>query len=249
MKGKRIIKRLLLAISALLLAVAGGFLIWAYTPSPPMPEALAALEADSAVEVQTSGPWLVFRPIGSASETGLIFYPGAHIDPRAYAPPAKAIAARGYLVAVVPMPLNLAVFGLDRATAVMQAFPQVRHWVVGGHSLGGAMAARFVYQNPQAVQGLLLWGAYPPDDLSGSALSVASLYGALDGLSSIDQINASRSFLPPSTRWVEIAGGNHAQFGWYGPQAGDLPAEISRQAQQVQVVEGTVALLSSLTKP
>ena len=36
---------------------------------------------------------------------------------------------------------------------------------------------------------------------------------------------------------VEIEGGNHAQFGNYGPQKGDLPATISAEEQQAQAVD------------
>jgi len=39
-----------------------------------------------------------------------------------------------------------------------------------------------------------------------------------------------------TTQWVAIDGGDHAQFGWYGPQDGDQPATISREAQQAQVL-------------
>ena len=35
---------------------------------------------------------------------------------------------------------------------------------------------------------------------------------------------------------VEIEGGNHAQFGNYGPQKGDLPATISAEEQQARTV-------------
>jgi hypothetical protein len=53
----------------------------------------------------------------------------------------------------------------------------------------------------------------------------------------------------PLTKWIEIVGGNHAQFGWYGPQPGDNPADISREEQQRQVVEYTVGLLKELAMP
>jgi dienelactone hydrolase len=149
------------------------------------------------------------------------------------------------------MPLNLAVFAPDRAAEVMAAFPQIGRWAVGGHSLGGAMAARFALQNPDAVQGLVLWAAYPAstDDLSGHPLAVASIYGTLDGLATEDKIAASRPLLPGNTLWVAIEGGNHAQFGWYGPQSGDGTATISREEQQRQIVAATLELLSRLAAP
>jgi dienelactone hydrolase len=212
-----------------------------------MPAALDALQPDAQVSV-TDDPWLVFTPTDVQPTTGLIFYPGGRVDYRAYAPAARQIAAEGYLVVIVPMPLNLAVLDAAAAAEVIAAYPDVEHWVLAGHSLGGAMAANFASQNPNQVDGLALWAAYPAesDDLSASNLPVTSIYGTLDGLSTGEKIDASRSLLPADTTWVPISGGNHAQFGWYGDQSGDNPAEISRQDQQAQIVAAMLAFLESI---
>ncbi len=126
------------------------------------------------------------------------------------------------------MPLALAVLAPNEALEVMAAYPSVESWAVGGHSLGGAMAARLTYTHPEAVDGLVLWAAYPAstDDLSSSDVIVTSIYGTLDGLSTGDKIDASRPLLPGDTQWVPIEGGNHAQFGDYGVQSGDGSATI-----------------------
>jgi len=78
---------------------------------------------------------------------------GARVDARAYSPAGQAIAAEGYQVVIVPMPLNLAGFAINRASKVITAFPHIVHWVIGGHSHGGAMAASFAYNNPATVKG------------------------------------------------------------------------------------------------
>lgn len=239
--------RIVLIFLAILILASIGFVIWGSTPAQPMPQALAALQPDAQVTVSTT-PWLTFSPASKQPDTGFIIYPGGRVDYRAYAPAARLIAARGYLVVIVPMPLNLAVFNPGAASAVITANPQITRWAVGGHSLGGAMAANFAKNHPGAVQGLVLWASYPAgsDDLSASALKVVSISGSLDGLSTVEKVNASRPLLPPSTTWVQIAGGNHAQFGWYGDQAGDNPASISRENQLEQMVNATIRLLESL---
>ena len=222
-----------------------GFIAWANATPPPMPEALAALESDAEVAV-TVDDWLIFAPAGGTPTSGFIFYPGGRVDPASYAPAMRSLAEAGYLVVVPSMPLNLAVLAPDRATEIMAAYPDVARWGIGGHSLGGAMAASYVYGHPDAMASLILWAAFPPDNNSladRSELGVASIYGTLDGLATPADIQASAPLLPAGTAFVPIEGGNHAQFGWYGDQARDNPATISREEQQRQAVAATLAAL------
>jgi pimeloyl-ACP methyl ester carboxylesterase len=192
--------------------------------------------------------WLVFRPVSGEPVSGLIFYPGGRVDARAYAPLARAVAQAGYQVVIVPMPLNLAIFGAARGQDVIDAYPDIQHWTIAGHSLGGAMAARFVYQNPGSVQGLVLMASYPAssDDLSNYDLEVLSIYGTQDTVMQDGSIESSRVLLPEGTRWFPIQGGNHAQFGWYGSQAGDGQATITRREQGEAIVQATTRFLMDL---
>lgn len=243
-------KKAILAVIITLAIALSAFLVWAETPLGPMPEALAALQSDSQVLV-SADRWLVFTPIGTKPEVGFIIYPGGRVDFRSYAPAAHAIANHGFLVVIVPMPLNLAVFSPDSASDVITTFREIKSWAVGGHSLGGSMAAQFIRGHASTAGGLVLWASYPAsdNDLSKSSLKVISISGTRDGLATPDKISSSRSLLPPDTKWIVIVGGNHAQFGWYGPQPGDNPADISREEQQRQVVEYTVGLLKELAMP
>jgi hypothetical protein len=237
----------LVAVFVVPVALVTAFVIWARLIPKPMPEALSALQSDDQIAVDAA-PWIVFRPAGQTPAVGFIFYPGGRVDFRSYAPAARVIASAGYLVVIVPMPLNLAVLAPDRALEVQKAFPHVRQWVIGGHSLGGAMAARFAFKHPERVQGLVLWAAYPPGsaNLSSSTISAVSISGTRDGLATPEKIQASRTLLPSTTRWVVLEGGNHAQFGWYGPQGGDRTATLSHTEQQAQIVAATLELLRSL---
>ena len=230
------------------LILALGFIVWALTGPGALDEAEASLFTDSTVAVEAGGR-LIFRPAGADPSTGLIIYPGGRVDPVAYAPLARAMAAQGYLVAIVPMPLKLAVLGPNRALEVIDAFPDISTWALAGHSLGGTMAANFAAGHPGVVDGLALWAAYPSagDDLSGQELVVSSVFGTNDGLTSLEEIRASEALLPPDTRWTAVQGGNHSQFGWYGLQAGDNPADISREVQQTQIVQATLELLEAIS--
>jgi hypothetical protein len=224
-----------------------GFVVWAATPLGPMAEAYEALQNDSAVAVSV-GTWLRFSPLSSNASTGFILYPGGRVDFRSYAPAAHAIAAEGFLCVLVSMPLNLAVFGVNVASEVIKAYPQISAWAIGGHSLGGTMAAQFAHDNPSQIQGLVLWAAYPASgtNLTEQTLLVTTIRGANDGLVPSTRIESSLNLLPPHTVRVEIAGGNHAQFGWYGEQSGDNTATITRTAQQSQIIGATVELLRKI---
>jgi hypothetical protein len=239
--------KLLIGVLLTVTIVLVGFVVWAETPPAPMLEAYDALESDSAVIVSTKD-WIVFQPVISSKNVGFIIYPGGRVDFRSYAPMAHRIAAEGYLVVIVRMPLNLAVFGVNTASDVIKSYSQINSWVIGGHSLGGTMAAQFAHENPSEVKGLVLWAAYPASgtDLSKNNLIVTTIHGTNDGLVSSSQIEDSLKLLPVSTSRIEIVGGNHAQFGWYGDQGGDNAATISREEQQNQIFNATLQLLETV---
>jgi dienelactone hydrolase len=246
MQRRKIWVGLLIGLLVLIGVAAMALFFWVGNPQTAMEIAEISLESDEQVRVVRE-PWLSFMPQDSDPEVGFIIYPGGLVVPEAYAPTARAIAEQGYLVVITPMPLNLAVLNVNEAADVMLAYPEIDHWAIGGHSLGGSMAAAFADQN-EDVAGLVFWASYPADsnDLSGQAIAVSSIYGTLDGLATPEDVLAAKPLLPEDTVWVPIEGGNHAQFGWYGPQDGDNPATISQQEQQEQVIAATIALLAQL---
>ena len=215
----------------------------------PMPEALAAMDSTETVTVVDDRP-ITFTPV-DATSTGLIIYPGAFVEPHSYAPAAHALANDGAFVAIVPMPLSLAILGSNRADGVIEDHPEVTDWVIAGHSLGGVMAARYTSNHPESIDGLALWASYPEDgvDLSSWNGETTSIFGTLDGLTKVTDIEDSRARLPSSTAFVAIEGGNHAYFGWYGAQRGDNPATITREDQQRIIIDATAAAIGALFEP
>ncbi len=244
---KKTLKIFLWGIVTFIIAIVGGFIFWASNPLGPGEQALSALESDASVNVEITDDWIAFQPVDAEPRTGFIFYPGGRVDYRSYAPALHKIAAQGYLVVLVPAPLNMMVFNIDAAQPVIDHFSEITYWAIGGHSLGGAMAANFVYTNPAAADALVLWASYPAEsnDLTDSGLKVLSLYGTLD-MAGEEAFTASRSLLPEDTTWVIIKGGNHAQLGDYGAQPGDNPATISAAEQQAQAAQATVEFLALL---
>lgn len=212
-------KKILIASMALILAVTAGFFVYV---SDYYPADAAAQDLMDDPSVRIGSDHVVVTADGS-SETALIFYPGAKVEYTAYLPILKEITARsGMSSFLVKMPFNLAIFDQDAADDIMEEYPAVSHWYVGGHSMGGAMASDYASNNPEKVQGLVLLGAY----LYGSYPEDRTLtvYGDLN-TSVAEKVDYSENV-------IVIEGGNHAQFGNYGRQRGDPEATVSVREQQ-----------------
>jgi len=243
LKPKRHWLRLaILSLLSLLIVAIGAFTFWAYSGGSATSEALESLISNENVTVNHDDV-ITFMPTDKIATSGFIFYPGGRVDARAYAPAAQAIATMGHLVVIVPAPLRLAFFNINKGDTVRQHFPDITEWTVGGHSLGGVAAAIYADRNPD-IGGLVLWASYPNSSLADRVdLKAVSIYGTNDGLLSAKDIGDFRDLLPAQTQFVAIEGGNHAQFGWYGPQNGDNVATISHDEQAAQVIAATLAVL------
>lgn len=216
----------------LLLAVLAGVFFW-YVSDYYRAEdvALEVLAQDSGITVQDN---LTILSPTSPTDTAIIFYPGAKVEAEAYLPLLDQIRQTGVACILVHMPFRMAIFDSDAAEAVIAQFPEFQHWYIAGHSMGGAMASKFASDHPDQVDGLILMGAYIYGDYPDE--KTLTIYGSLNQ-SVEDHIDYTENI-------VEIEGGNHAQFGNYGPQKGDLPATISAEEQQAQTVAAIEAFLS-----
>jgi alpha/beta hydrolase family protein len=230
---------------ALLVAIAG--LVWWAQPQPLLPEATTAMASTPSASFEEGADGrLTWTPTEEAATTGLVLYTGGKVPPAAYAPAARAIAERGFLVAIVPAPFNFAILDTNAAAAVLDDHPEIAAWAVGGHSLGGASAALFADDHQGAIDGLALWASYSSADLADDGLRVVSIFGSLDTGAATFTDPANLAKLGDDVALTVIDGGNHEQMGWYTGQPDDPPAEISREAQQERVVAATVDLLRDL---
>ncbi len=212
-------------------------------------EALAAVEAGQAVSVadaatdesaddQSQVPVVetsrCFAVGNQEANYGLVFYPGAKIESAAYVPFARKLAKRGVFCAVVKMPFNIASLDIGAASKVMSEYPQVDTWWIGGHSLGGAMAAQYAAEHASEFEGIAFLAAYSAVDLSGTELEACTVYGTNDGVLNFQKLEQCAVNLPNNAATLAIEGGNHAGFGCYGPQRSDGKASISADDQQEQ---------------
>ncbi len=201
--------------------------------------AVAAMTGTDAVSVIRNEDGIVFLPEGA--RTGFIFYPGGKVEAAAYAPLMQALAREGVLCVLTEMPLNLAVLDMNAADGVAEKYPQIERWSIGGHSLGGAMAASYAAKHPETVDGLALLAAYSTEKLP-EGLDVVSIYGTQDTVLDREKYAKYRENLPAGTVEAILEGGNHAQFGSYGPQKGDGEATMPSHTQLAATLEALLPL-------
>ncbi len=240
-KRGRLIRQILIPL--LILAILAGACAWYLTSYYPADEtAIAAFSADLAVEEQVlENGDLIF---GTGQEAcGLIFYPGGKVAEDAYAPLMRQLAANGVFCVICKMPCHLAVFDENAADGIREAYPAVQRWYMGGHSLGGVMAASYLSRHGDGFDGLILLASYASKDLSGSGLSILSVYGSEDGVMNRRSYEQNRSHLPEDAVELVIEGGCHAGFGMYGPQRGDGTPSISGAEQIRRTAEAILALM------
>lgn len=233
MKNKKNLRSIFFIMVSAIIAGFFGVMVWFATGTyPARSVALSALKSTDKVII-TQDKYIVFTPT-KETKKGLIFYPGGLVEPTAYAPVLRKIAEEGVLIVIAPMPFNLAILNTGAANAIIDQYPDISNWIIAGHSLGGASAAIYAYNNPTKINALVFWDSYPPDsaNLSGKNLPVLSIYGTTNnGVPNTENFDDKRYLLPKDTVYVPIEGASHAQFGDYGPQKGDVVASISLNEQ------------------
>ncbi len=191
------------------------------------------LDSTSDLAVENTDHFYSFTPTSSFRNV-MVFFPGAMVDPKAYVPLCRNIAKGNVQVYLLKMPWRQATKGYEMPIELKLMADSTKAYTLAGHSQGAKMAAQFVHENPGLVDKLVLIGTTHPRDysLANQSIAVMKIYGSHDGVASESDINKNRDKLPKNTMYIKIAGGNHAQFGYYGCQLGDNKAAISREEQQ-----------------
>ena len=213
-----------------------GFAIYVSNYYHADEDAVQAMSVVDDISVsQMDGDVIVFAP--AEPKAGLIFYPGGKVEYIAYSPLMRACAEQGILCVLVKMPCNLAVLDMNAADGIAEHYPEIENWYIGGHSLGGAMAAAYAAEHSSDLDGLLLLAAYSTKDLGDSNLTVLSIYGSEDRVLNLQKYDEYRRNLPSDSVEAVIEGGCHAGFGNYGPQKGDGTPAITNREQIGQTAE------------
>ena len=242
MKNKRKILIISISIVAALAIIFGACAIYLGDYYRADEGAIAVFAPEDNVSVSTiDGGNVVFEPQNAT--VGFIFYPGGKVEANAYQPLLAELAREGVLCVLVEMPFNLAVFDINAADGIQEQYPEIEDWYIGGHSLGGSMAASYLADHVDEYEGLILLGSYSTADLSDADLDVLSIYGSEDKVLNREKYDENKSNLPDGFCEVVIEGGCHAYFGMYGAQDGDGTPTISNHEQIRLTVESIIKVL------
>jgi len=243
-RGRRVLWWVLGSLAGLLIVAVVGVVIWSQVGVMAAErEPLEAVRADERITVTDVPAAIVLSPADGASETGLVFIPGAKVDPWAYAALLAGTVVADHVTVVITKPwLNIAFLDPRPLDTFSGLAPGVGTWSVGGHSLGGVRACQLA----DDADGLALFASYCATDLSDTDLPVLSLAGSEDGLSTPAKITDARSLLPADAELVEIDGASHASFGDYGRQAGDGEPTIGDDDMRAVVTEALGGFAGSL---
>jgi hypothetical protein len=219
-------KRLVVWLVAAAVVAAAAALVYA-APLPTDEGRVDAVDEDPALAVEErDGGYVLADADPDGERVGLVFYPGARVDPAAYLPALAGLVERTDVRVYVPrVPLGFAVLDPGRAADVRTG-PDVTVRYVGGHSLGGAMACRYAGENAGRVDGVVLLASYCADDVSDTGLDVLTVTGERDAVVDRSRLAASRERVPADARFVELDGFNHSSFGAYHGQPDDRPATV-----------------------
>ena len=240
-------KRVIIAIAIIVvvaLVCAGAWWVNDYYHADDAALAIVADEngdADGVTVQRLSDKAIAFVP--EHPECGFIFYPGAKVQPEAYAPLMQQCAERGILCVLVKPLFNLSILDANLADGIEAQFPAVDDWMIGGHSLGGAIASDYAARHEGDFTAIVFLAAYPTADLAAFDGQVLSMAGSNDGVLNWNRYDAATNLLPADAKSQTIEGGNHAYFGNYGEQAGDGTATITRAEQQAQAVDAIAELM------
>ncbi len=178
----------------------------------------------------------IFYPV-TPTDIGFIFYPGGLVDVEAYGNLMDALSKQGILCILLEMPANLAIFDMQASKGIQEQYPDIQHWYIAGHSLGGVMASQYVSNNAEDFDGLILLASYSTKDLFQTHLKVCSILASNDTVLNRENYEKAKSKYPTTFEEHTIQGGCHAYFGNYGAQKKDGIPTISYEDQLEQTVQ------------
>ncbi|MCD7807247.1 MAG: alpha/beta hydrolase [Lachnospiraceae bacterium] len=186
-------------------------------------------------EMERVGKDYYFR---GESNVGFIIFSGAKTDEKAYAYMAKLLHDKGYNVIIPKQRFYLSLFGTKHGKEMMTSHPEIKKWILIGHSLGGMPVSRIAAMRPENLAGLVFLATYASVDLSDLDIGTIRITADHDGIMNNDFMMKYDCNLPHGASNIVLQGANHQGFAAYHSTSGrDGKATISWQEQNEQTVQ------------
>lgn len=218
-----------------------GYALWLSFPQRAEESNLQKARGIEGVALRESARAVVLMP--DSPKAGLLVYPGARVEPAAYAFKMSGIAQKGMAVVIAKPLFNFALLDITNPDEYKKEAAGVNDWYVAGHSLGGVKACAVAGAEPQKYRGLVLFGAYCSSSIKDIRLKVLSIGGGNDGLTTGEDIETHASLLPSNTIFKMVEGMNHAGFGDYGLQDGDAEMTAADDYVRAEIASAVTALI------
>ena len=236
---RKTIRRIILIVLAAILVLSAMIVGMCLFNERPAVQTIATYQSaycNTAINIADDGG-VEILPLNEDADAGLIFYVGAQIKPDAYIPLLARIAEQGYACFVPNLTCNMGALEPSAADDIISAYPEIKSWILAGHSMGGLTASGYVDDHRDTVDGLILIAAYTNRDMSDADLPVLAVFGDTDGVMNKSLYEKRKVWNPADFEEHIIPGANHAQYGDYGKQPRDNDAKISAEEQQSQTAE------------
>ena len=219
----------------LLLGVVVGFIVWSNQVMPADESFLSKVKQNQNVKVTETDHSLILSSNDYHSKIGIVFLPGAKVDPHAYLYKLSGIVENTGVTVIITKPyFNLALLDLRPIGSFTNDVNDIDKWYIAGHSLGGVRACQYAADQSTHVTGLILFGSYCDTDVTVPTFNIIA---ANDKLTSEQDVNDHRAHLKGDVTTYEIGDASHASFGDYGKQKGDGDASIDSEFVRLDMTE------------
>ncbi|MCD8145973.1 MAG: alpha/beta hydrolase [Clostridiales bacterium] len=172
------------------------------------------------------------------SNVGFLIFSGAKTDDRAYAYLAKLLHEKGHTVIIPRQRFHMSAFGTKHGLEIMDSNPQIKKWILIGHSLGGMPVSRIAASRSDELIGVAFLATFASIDLSGLDLAAIRITAEHDGVMNNDTMDTYNGNLPKNAANIMLEGANHQGFAAYRSTSGrDGKASISWQEQNEQTIQ------------
>lgn len=229
---KSLTKKIILIIISIVII---SMIIYLNTYYKASKKAIDSLKSTTSVKIKQDRDGILFD--GPGTDNIFVFYPGGKVEYKAYSPLMRELAKEGLDTYIVEMPFNIAFLGSNSISKIKENY-NYKSWYIGGHSLGGVVAATDT--NKTKVDGLILLASYSTEKINCKTLSI---YGTKDGVLNIENYNKNINNYK-NLKEIKIKGGNHANFGNYGFQKGDNKSTITKSNQQQITIDEIIKFIN-----